>query len=184
MEASHQLHMGPSAQNVPGLTDLQPFIVHNHAHKYSVPLFLQSTELILTDGSYQVAQVGSGQEIPYTTRIMGIYLVIEANNGLILIWDQKTSIFIKLSPAFNVSLSSLHPQLYCICHAKPYAVFLRKVICININPDRVVSVVCVEIMMAMPTMTSPQEAKKSLLMLRHLATAGSSLPAAQNQWLL
>uniref|UniRef100_A0A673XWI0 VWFD domain-containing protein n=1 Tax=Salmo trutta TaxID=8032 RepID=A0A673XWI0_SALTR len=32
---------------------------------------------------------------------MGIYLVIEANNGLILMWDRKTSMFIKLNPQFK-----------------------------------------------------------------------------------
>lgn len=35
---------------------------------------------------------------------MGIYLVIEANNGLILMWDRKTSLFIKLSPKYKVTL--------------------------------------------------------------------------------
>ena len=41
--------------------------------------------------------------MPYHIHTMGIYLLIEANNGLILIWDKKTSIFIKLSPKFKVS---------------------------------------------------------------------------------
>lgn len=36
-------------------------------------------------------------------RTMGLYLVIEANNGLMLIWDRKTTIHIKLNPEFNVS---------------------------------------------------------------------------------
>ena len=36
---------------------------------------------------------------------MGIYLVIEANNGLILMWDRKTSLFIKLSPKYKVTLN-------------------------------------------------------------------------------
>uniref|UniRef100_A0A8C4ZBT2 VWFD domain-containing protein n=1 Tax=Gadus morhua TaxID=8049 RepID=A0A8C4ZBT2_GADMO len=35
---------------------------------------------------------------PFHISTMGIYLVIEANNGLILMWDKRTSIFIKLSP--------------------------------------------------------------------------------------
>uniref|UniRef100_A0A673GP47 VWFD domain-containing protein n=1 Tax=Sinocyclocheilus rhinocerous TaxID=307959 RepID=A0A673GP47_9TELE len=43
------------------------------------------------------------QEIPYQMRTMGLYLMIEANNGLMLIWDRKTTIHIKLSPEFNVS---------------------------------------------------------------------------------
>lgn len=33
---------------------------------------------------------------------MGLYLVIEAKNGLILIWDKKTTLMIKLSSTFKV----------------------------------------------------------------------------------
>lgn len=35
-------------------------------------------------------------------RSMGIYLVVDTTVGLILMWDKKTSIFIKLSPSFQV----------------------------------------------------------------------------------
>uniref|UniRef100_A0AAY4EQU0 VWFD domain-containing protein n=1 Tax=Denticeps clupeoides TaxID=299321 RepID=A0AAY4EQU0_9TELE len=47
------------------------------------------------------------KEIPYKIRTMGIYLVVEANNGLILIWDRKTSMFIKLSPEFSGNVCGL-----------------------------------------------------------------------------
>lgn len=67
-------------------------------------MLFQSNELLLTDGAYEVIQRDAGDAIPYQISIMGIYMVIEANNGLILMWDQKTSIFIKLSPNFKVSI--------------------------------------------------------------------------------
>ncbi|XP_016414652.1 mucin-5AC-like [Sinocyclocheilus rhinocerous] len=67
----------------------------------AIKLFLGSNELRLTDGSYQVVHRDSGEEIPYQMRTMGLYLMIEANNGLMLIWDRKTTIHIKLSPEFN-----------------------------------------------------------------------------------
>ncbi|XP_050971216.1 mucin-5AC [Labeo rohita] len=67
----------------------------------SIKLFLGSIELRLMDGSYQVVHRDAGEEIPYQMRTMGLYLVIEANNGLMLIWDRKTTIHIKLSPEFN-----------------------------------------------------------------------------------
>lgn len=35
---------------------------------------------------------------------MGIYLVVEVNNGLTLIWDRKTSVFIKLRSVYKVTL--------------------------------------------------------------------------------
>ncbi|XP_072516153.1 mucin-5B-like [Salminus brasiliensis] len=73
----------------------------------AIKLFLGRNELILTDGSYQVVQRDQGEEIPYQIRVMGIYLVIEANNGLILMWDRKTSIFIKLSPEYKGAVCGL-----------------------------------------------------------------------------
>uniref|UniRef100_A0A4W4E884 VWFD domain-containing protein n=1 Tax=Electrophorus electricus TaxID=8005 RepID=A0A4W4E884_ELEEL len=51
--------------------------------------------------------VNTGEDIPYQIRTMGIYLVIEADNGLIIIWDRKTSIYIKLSPDFNGNVCGL-----------------------------------------------------------------------------
>ncbi|XP_061102940.1 mucin-5AC-like [Conger conger] len=67
----------------------------------AIKLYLGTNELILTEGNYQVIQRGKGEQVPYRIHTMGIYLVIEANNGLILIWDKKTSVFIKLSPKFK-----------------------------------------------------------------------------------
>ncbi|XP_048829559.1 mucin-5B-like [Brienomyrus brachyistius] len=67
----------------------------------AIKLFLGSNELILTDGSYEVIQRDTGEEVHYRISVMGIYLVIEADNGLILMWDKKTSMFIKLSPTFK-----------------------------------------------------------------------------------
>uniref|UniRef100_A0A3Q3S1K9 VWFD domain-containing protein n=1 Tax=Mastacembelus armatus TaxID=205130 RepID=A0A3Q3S1K9_9TELE len=45
--------------------------------------------------------LGVNKTAPFSYSTMGIYLVIEANNGLILIWDRKTSLFIKLSPKYK-----------------------------------------------------------------------------------
>ncbi|XP_045069425.1 mucin-5AC-like [Coregonus clupeaformis] len=67
----------------------------------AIKLFLGNNELILTEGNYQVVERNSGEAVPYQIRTMGIYLVIEANNGLILMWDRKTSMFIKLNPQFK-----------------------------------------------------------------------------------
>ncbi|MBN3322651.1 MUC5B protein, partial [Atractosteus spatula] len=67
----------------------------------AIKLFLGNNELKLSEGNYQVIQRDTGVEVPYQIRYMGIYLVIEANNGLILMWDKKTSMFIKLNPKFQ-----------------------------------------------------------------------------------
>ncbi|KAI7813798.1 putative mucin-5B-like [Triplophysa rosa] len=73
----------------------------------AVKIFLGNKELKLTDGGYEVFQRDVGEDIPYQIRIMGIYMVIEANNGLIVIWDRKTSMFIKLSPKYKGAVCGL-----------------------------------------------------------------------------
>uniref|UniRef100_A0A7N9AQA4 VWFD domain-containing protein n=1 Tax=Mastacembelus armatus TaxID=205130 RepID=A0A7N9AQA4_9TELE len=67
----------------------------------TIKIFLGSAELVLTEGNYQLFSSGNEETAPFSYSTMGIYLVIEANNGLILIWDRKTSLFIKLSPKYK-----------------------------------------------------------------------------------
>lgn len=43
------------------------------------------------------------QVLPAQVQKMGIYLVVTIKPGLVLMWDQKTSLFITLSPRFQVS---------------------------------------------------------------------------------
>ncbi|XP_066475572.1 mucin-5AC-like [Tiliqua scincoides] len=73
----------------------------------SIKVFLEGYELILSDNHHEVVQRGDGGQIPYRIRYMGIFLVIEITNGLILLWDKKTSIFIKLSPNFKGQVCGL-----------------------------------------------------------------------------
>lgn len=63
---------------------------------------MQSYELKLSDGKVEVIEKGAGREVPYSIRHMGIYLVVDTEVGLLLLWDKKTSIFIRLSPEFKV----------------------------------------------------------------------------------
>uniref|UniRef100_A0A452R4U1 VWFD domain-containing protein n=1 Tax=Ursus americanus TaxID=9643 RepID=A0A452R4U1_URSAM len=67
----------------------------------AIKLFLGSYELRLSDGGVEVIEKGAGQEAPYSIRQMGIYLVVDTEAGLVLLWDRKTSIFLKLSPEFK-----------------------------------------------------------------------------------
>lgn len=67
-------------------------------------MFSQNYELILGEQKFDVIKRNSGQYVPFKVRQMGIYLVIEASNGLVLVWDKKTTIFIKLDPKFQVNL--------------------------------------------------------------------------------
>uniref|UniRef100_A0A8B9ILX6 VWFD domain-containing protein n=1 Tax=Anser cygnoides TaxID=8845 RepID=A0A8B9ILX6_ANSCY len=67
----------------------------------SIKVFLGNYELVLSDGRSDVIQRTPGGEMPFQIRSMGIYLVVDTTVGLILMWDKKTSIFIKLSPSFQ-----------------------------------------------------------------------------------
>ncbi|NXG39655.1 MUC5A protein, partial [Dromaius novaehollandiae] len=67
----------------------------------SIKVFLENYELVLSDGHSDVIQRTPGGEMPFQIRSMGIYMVVDTNVGLILMWDKKTSIFIKLSPGFK-----------------------------------------------------------------------------------
>ncbi|XP_030129141.4 mucin-5AC [Taeniopygia guttata] len=73
----------------------------------SIKVFLESYELILGEEHVSVVKRGQSDEVPYTVRSMGMYLVIETKSGLILMWDKKTSIFIKLSPGFKGQVCGL-----------------------------------------------------------------------------
>ncbi|KAM7406673.1 hypothetical protein PAMP_001038 [Pampus punctatissimus] len=73
----------------------------------TIKVFLGSTELILTDGSYQLLSKDNEEIVPFHYSTVGIYLVVEANNGLILMWDRKTSLFIKLSPKYKGQVCGL-----------------------------------------------------------------------------
>lgn len=58
---------------------------------------------MLSDESVKmVGKQSKGAHIPYQVHTIGIYLVIEAQNGLILIWNKRTTVMIKLSSSYKV----------------------------------------------------------------------------------
>ena len=65
-------------------------------------LFFQNSEIVLSEENVRVTKQSKGLDIPYKVHTIGMYLVIEAKNGLVLIWNKKTTIMIKLSPTFKV----------------------------------------------------------------------------------
>ncbi|XP_059785964.1 mucin-5B [Balaenoptera ricei] len=62
---------------------------------------LQNYELILHEGSYKVVQRGPGGDLPYKIRYMGIYLAVETRSGMVVSWDRKTSVFIRLHQEYK-----------------------------------------------------------------------------------
>ncbi|XP_052339258.1 mucin-2-like isoform X49 [Oncorhynchus keta] len=67
----------------------------------TIKLFLGTSELILADGAAQVVRSTPEEQFPKQISLLGNYLVIEVKSGLILMWDKKTSLFIKLSPQYQ-----------------------------------------------------------------------------------
>lgn len=63
----------------------------------------QNYELILHEGTYKVVQWGPGEDLPYRVRYMGTHLAIETRSGLVVSWDRKTSVFIRLHQEYKVS---------------------------------------------------------------------------------
>ncbi|XP_068115921.1 mucin-2-like [Hyperolius riggenbachi] len=73
----------------------------------TIKVFLGSYEIILMEEHIKEVRKDIRGVAPYKLRYMGIYLVIEVDNGLILMWDRKTSIFIKLSKDFEGKVCGL-----------------------------------------------------------------------------
>ncbi|KAI4871537.1 hypothetical protein NFI96_030346 [Prochilodus magdalenae] len=77
----------------------------------SVRVYLGNKELRLSDESIEVFIHDNSTDIPYKTYNLGIYSVIETSHGMVLFWDNKTTLMIKLHPSFKVDPA----QYYDIC---------------------------------------------------------------------
>ncbi|XP_053496889.1 mucin-2 [Ictalurus furcatus] len=73
----------------------------------SIKIFLGNKQLLLSEENIKSVHYDNGTEIPYKIHSVGIYLVIEAENSLTLIWDKKTSLMVKLGPSFKGEVCGL-----------------------------------------------------------------------------
>ncbi|KAG2462466.1 MUC5A protein, partial [Polypterus senegalus] len=73
----------------------------------AIKLFLGKDELRLSEGQYELMKRDVGVDMAYKIMHMGIYVVIETKTGLILMWDKKTSVHIKLSASFKGNVCGL-----------------------------------------------------------------------------
>lgn len=77
--------------------------------------YFQSNEIVLSDEHVRVISQNKEMDIPFKVHSMGIYVVIEAKNGLVLIWNKKTTLMIKLSSSFKVSEHiKVHVYVKCL----------------------------------------------------------------------
>ncbi|XP_041650556.1 mucin-5AC-like [Cheilinus undulatus] len=73
----------------------------------AIKLYLGNKEIVLSEEDIKVIKQSKGDDIPYKVHTSGMYLVIEAENGLVLIWNKKTTLMIKLSSDFKGKVCGL-----------------------------------------------------------------------------
>uniref|UniRef100_A0A8C9X9K9 VWFD domain-containing protein n=1 Tax=Sander lucioperca TaxID=283035 RepID=A0A8C9X9K9_SANLU len=73
----------------------------------AIKLYLGNHEIVLSEENVRVIKQSQGVDIPYKVHTMGIYLVIEAKNGLVLIWNKKTTLMIQLKSTFKGKVCGL-----------------------------------------------------------------------------
>lgn len=109
----------------------------------------QGIEIQLGDEKFQVKR-GEGEDIPYKVHTVGLYLVVEAQNGLVLMWNKKTTLMIKLSSELEVG-QQMHGRML-----PGTPVFTEWISCL----PRENSVVFVGITTGTSRMTSPPATRK------------------------
>uniref|UniRef100_A0A3Q1JQF6 VWFD domain-containing protein n=1 Tax=Anabas testudineus TaxID=64144 RepID=A0A3Q1JQF6_ANATE len=72
-----------------------------------VRIQLGRTEIKLSKGKYEEEDLGNGTEISYRIRTIGLYLVVESDIGLVVMWDRKTTVRLLLKPQYSVKVCGL-----------------------------------------------------------------------------
>ncbi|RXN23825.1 mucin-2-like protein [Labeo rohita] len=78
------------------------------------------TMLLLSDGTVTATDTGSGPNFKYSERNIGMYLVIDANIGLTILWDRKTTVRAILQPHYRVDPNPYYENCVrdsCACDA-------------------------------------------------------------------
>eukprot|EP00079_Xenopus_tropicalis_P034876 XP_017948647.1 PREDICTED: mucin-2 [Xenopus tropicalis] len=73
----------------------------------SITVLINDFRLVLSDGNMQLTNFGDQLDSPFQIRNSSIYLIIKVSNGIVLTWDKKTSIIIKVTPSFQNKLCGL-----------------------------------------------------------------------------
>lgn len=63
----------------------------------------QDSEFLLQDEKFSVVK-GSMSVLPTQISKLGLYLVVTVTQGVVVMWDQKTSLFIKIGPKYQVNM--------------------------------------------------------------------------------
>ncbi|XP_056881084.1 mucin-5B-like [Takifugu flavidus] len=72
----------------------------------ALKIFVEDSEFLLQDEKFTVVK-GSNTVLPFQIRRMGLYMVVTVKLGVVVMWDQKTSVFVKLSPKYQGNVCGL-----------------------------------------------------------------------------
>uniref|UniRef100_A0A3Q3BGP5 VWFD domain-containing protein n=1 Tax=Kryptolebias marmoratus TaxID=37003 RepID=A0A3Q3BGP5_KRYMA len=89
------------------LMENSPCISSESICSTNIKLHLGSNEIVLADEHVRVINKSKGEDIPFKVHIMGIYVVIEAQNGFALIWNKRTTVILKLNSSFKGKVCGL-----------------------------------------------------------------------------
>ncbi|XP_061577623.1 mucin-2-like [Cololabis saira] len=73
----------------------------------NVRIHLGRTEIKLSRGNYEEEDLGEGPLIKYRIRRVGLYIVVESDIGMAVMWDRKTTVRILLEPQHNGQVCGL-----------------------------------------------------------------------------
>ncbi|KAK9952095.1 hypothetical protein ABG768_017953 [Culter alburnus] len=93
-----QNNCGNKTGNFHVITENMPCGTTGTTCSKAVGILLGRTWLLLSDGTVKPTDTGSGPKIKYNERNVGMYLVIDADIGLTIFWDRKTTVRIILQP--------------------------------------------------------------------------------------
>ncbi|XP_060900327.1 mucin-2-like [Labrus mixtus] len=71
-----------------------------------IRIYLGENEFHLKDGNFHVIK-GSSNVFPVQVQKRGLYIVVTLELGLVLMWDQRISLFIKIGPTFQRRICGL-----------------------------------------------------------------------------
>lgn len=81
-----------------------------------ISLSLQRMEIKLSKGKYEEEDLEHGPQIQYRIRRVGLYLVIESDIGLAVMWDRKTTVRILLEPQHSVSVLAMMTEVSSVVY--------------------------------------------------------------------
>ncbi|XP_040264810.1 mucin-5AC-like [Bufo bufo] len=73
----------------------------------SLRIIIGKIEMQLAEQKFDVVRKDTGPHVSFKVRQMGLYMVFESANGLVVIWDRRNIVMVKLDPKFEGKVCGL-----------------------------------------------------------------------------